>query len=223
MFKKTILGICLVAAVLSNAPAYSADRPVEKNVKAFLNNLENAIYKMDTYKCKMFSESWKRKKHEYKIMEFYFKKPNLMRMDVLEGDKAGSVVLLNKEGKIRGKNSMGMKKTLKPTDGRLKNLRGATFMQSSLLDMLDRLKAHVLERGCKATLMEEECMKRPAYHLHIEHNDADDPVTFEEVWYDKGTYFIIKKIKYEGNAKVADTVWEDCQINIPLDDSLFVQ
>jgi len=146
-----------------------------------------------------------------------------MRMDVLEGDKAGSVVLLNKAGKIRGKNSMGMRKTLKPADNRLKNLRGATFMQSSLLDMVDRLKDHILERGCKAVLMEEECMKKPAYHLRIEHNDADDPVTLEEVWYDKSTYFIMKKIKYEGKAKVSDTAWESCEINIPLDDSLFVQ
>ena len=66
-------------------------------------------------------------------------------------------------------------------------------------------------------------MKRPAYHLHIEHNDADDPVTLEDVWYDKNTYFIMKKIKYEGRAKVTDIVWENCEINISLADKLFVQ
>jgi len=223
MFKKTIFGICLVTAMLSSAPAHSAAVPVEENVKAFLNNLENAISKMDTYKCRMVSENWKGKKHESKIMEFYFKKPSLMRMDVLEGDKAGSVVLLNKEGKIRGKNSMGMRSTLKPTDNRLKNLRGATFTQSSLWDMMDRLKDHIFERGCKAALAEEECMLRPSYRLRIEHEDTDDPVTLEEVWYDKETYFIMKKIKHEGKTKVTDIVWEDRQVNIPLDDSLFAQ
>jgi len=222
VFKKIIIAAMLVFG-LSQPAAYCADGPFDGKVKVFLNNLEDAIYKMDTYKCKMFSENWKGKKHEYKITEFYFKKPNLLRMDVILGDKKGSVVLLNKDGKIRGKNSMGLRKTLKPTDDRIKNIRGAAFMQSNLLDMLDRLKAHILERGCKATLTEEECMKRPSYHLHVEHKDADDPVTLEEVWYDKNTYFVMKKIKYEGNTKVTDIVWENPEINIPLDDSLFVQ
>ncbi|MDP3790033.1 MAG: hypothetical protein Q8R48_06505 [Candidatus Omnitrophota bacterium] len=217
------IALILLAFTLLSASAYSADIPVDENVRVFLNNLEESISKMDAYKCRMVSENWKGKKHESKIMEFYFKKPNLMRMDVLEGDKAGSVVLLNKEGKIRGKNSMGMRKTLKPTDNRLKNIRGATFMQSSLWDMMDRLRDHILERGCKATLTEEENMLRPSYRLRVEHKDADDPVMLEEVWYDKSNYFIMKKIKHEGNTKVTDIVWEDCQINIPLDDGLFVQ
>lgn len=222
MLKKVFFA-SILCAVLLDMPAYSAEPAIDEKVKTFLNNLEDAVYKMDTYECKMISESWKGKKHEYKVMEFCFKKPNLMRMAVLEGDKKGSVVLLNKEGKIRGKNSFGLRKTLKPTDARIKNLRGSTFMESSLLDMIDRLKDHVMERGCKAVLTEEEYVGRPSYHLHIEHKDADDPVTLEEVWYDKSTYFIMKKIKYEGKTRVADTAWENCAINIPLDDSLFVQ
>ena len=222
MNKKVLFTLILCAALL-NIPARAANVPIEENVKTFLNNIEDAIYKMDTYTCKMYLENWKDKKHEYKILKFYFKKPNLMRMDVLEGDNKGGVVLLNKEGKIRGKNWLGITLTLRPDDGRIRNLRGDSFMQSSLLNMLARLKNHILERGCKASLAEEECMKRPAYHLHIEHNDADDPVTLEDVWYDKNTYFIMKKIKYEGRAKVTDIVWENCEINIPLADSLFVQ
>lgn len=221
MSKKALL--IFAAFMLFTLQAYCADTPVDENVSAFLNKLEDGLSKMDTYKCRMVSENWKGRKHESKIMEFCFKKPNLMRMDVLEGDKAGSIVVLNKEGKIRGKNSLGLRKTLKPTDGRLKNIRGATFIQSSLWDMMDRIKDHIFKKGCKAVLTEEECMAKPSYRLRIEHKDVDDPVTLEEVWFDKNTYFIMKKMKYEGNTKVTDIVWEDCQINIPLEDSLFVQ
>ncbi len=196
---------------------------VDRNVRDFLNNLENAIYKMDTYRLIMESENWKGKKHEKKLLRFQFKKPNLMRTDVLEGKKRGSTVLLNKEGKIRGRNSWGMKKTLKPTDRRLKNIRGYTFMNSNLLDKTERLKEHILERGCKAILTEEECMGRPAYYLHIDHEDADDPITDEDAWFDKKTYVILKNLKYENDVKVTDTTWRDIEINIPLDDEIFEQ
>lgn len=196
---------------------------VHRNVRDFLNNLENAVYKMDTYRLIMESENWKGKKHEKKLLRFQFKKPNLMRTDVLEGRKRGSTVLLNKEGKIRGRNRIGFKKTLKPTDRRLRNIRGYTFMNSSLLDKTERLKNHILERGCKATLTEEECMGRPAYYLHIDHKDADDPITKEDAWFDKKTYVILKNLKYENDVKVTDTTWRDIEINIPMDDEIFEQ
>lgn len=222
MFKK-ILIMAVIIFGLSVPRAHSADKGVPGDVRMFLNNLEDAIYKMDTYKCVMVSENRKGRKREYKVTEFYFKKPNLIRTDVIDGDKKGSTVILNKEGKIRGKNSMGLRKTLQPADSRLKNIRGATFMQASFIDMIDRLKDHILERGCQARVVEEQYMGRPAYHIIIEHNDDDDPVTLEEVWYDKDTYFIMKKLKYEGEAKVSDITWKDREINIPLDDELFVQ
>ncbi len=222
MFKK-ILIVAVLFFGLSSTEAFCAEESVPADVRTFLNNLEDAIYKMDTYSSTMVSENWKGKKHEYKVTEFKFKKPNLIRTDVIEGDKKGSTVILNKEGKIRGKNAMGLRKTLKPTDSRLKNIRGATFMQASFIDMIDKLKDHILERGCRARVVEERYMDGPSYHLIIEHSDDDDPVTLEEIWYDKDTYFIMKKLKYEGEKKVTDITWKDREINVPLEDSLFVQ
>ncbi|MFH0839700.1 MAG: hypothetical protein V1883_01630 [Candidatus Omnitrophota bacterium] len=222
MFNKILIAAILVFG-LTRPAALGADEKVHPEVSKFLNNLENAIYKMDTYSSTMVSENWKGKKREYKVTEFRFKKPNLIRTDVIDGDKKGSTVVLNKEGKIRGKNSMGLRKTLNPTDSRLKNIRGATFMQASFIDMVDRLKDHILERGCRARVVVEQYMDRPTYHLMIEHDDDDDPVTLEEVWYDKDTYLIMKKIKFEGETKVSDITWKDRKINISLDDSLFVQ
>ena len=146
-----------------------------------------------------------------------------MRTDVLKGRKKGSRVALNKKGKIRGRNAWGFKKTLKPTDKRLKNIRGYTFMNSSLLNKTERIKEHILERGCIATLTEEEYMGRPAYHLHIDHKDLDDPVTDEDIWFDKETYMPFKNLKYENKTKVTDTTWLDFEINLPLDDKLFEQ
>ncbi|MBL7070746.1 MAG: hypothetical protein ISS26_01055 [Candidatus Omnitrophica bacterium] len=89
---------------------------------------------------------------------------------------------------IRGKHPWGFKKTLKPTDKRLRNIRGFTFMNSSFSSKTARLKKHILDRGCKAVLVEEEYAGVPAYYLHIDHDDSDDPITDEDVWFEKETY-----------------------------------
>lgn len=228
MVKKIIVIFGCIIFIFSISLEYYADilnaaTEVDKNVITFLNNLEDAVNKMHTYRYFKKSENWKGDKYEKKVTMFQFKKPNLMRIDVLEGRKRGSVVLLNKEGKIRGKNRIGFKKTLKPTDKRLKNIRGYTFMNSSLSNKIERLKEHILERGCKATLTEEEYMDRHTYHLHIDHKDADAPVTDEDIWLDKETYIILKNLKYENGQKVTDITVRDFEINIPLDDKLFKQ
>lgn len=194
-----------------------------ENIKVFLNNLEDAVTKMDTYRFVMLSENWKGEKHEKKTIRFQFKKPNLMRADVIDGDKKGSVVLLNKKGEIRGKNSLGLRKTLKPSDSRLKNIRGFTFMNSSLSDKTKRFKEHILERGCAAVLNEEIYDGKPAYRLHIKHKDSDDAVTDEDAWFEKETHLILKNLKYENDVKVTDTAWKNYEINIYLDDGLFEQ
>ncbi len=221
MVKKTQVILCCLMYLFLVMPTAAVSAEVDEDVKAFLNNLEDAINKMNTYKCVMVSEIWKGRRHEKKTLRFQFKKPNLIRTDVLKGKKKGSSVVLNKEGKIRGRNAWGLRKTLKPTDKRLKNIRGFTFMNASLLDKLERLKRHIFQRGGIATVKEEEYIGVPAYHLHIDHKDPDNPITAEDIWFEKKTYFILKNLKYEGDMKVADTTWQDFQINIPLENALF--
>ena len=58
MVNKIIIAAMLVFG-LSQPAVHCADEKVPADVKAFLNNLEDAIYKMDTYKCVMVSENWK--------------------------------------------------------------------------------------------------------------------------------------------------------------------
>ena len=184
-------------------------------------SVEDAVNKMDTYSFILEAQSWKGARYEKKIVKFHFKKPNLMRTDVLEGRRKGSTVVLNKEGKIRGGNSWGLRKTLKPTDGRLKDLRGGTFLNMSLLDKIDRLKKHVLEKGCKAAVTETEYEGTPAYYMHIDHKDPDHYMTGEDLWFDKETYMLLKNVKYEGEDKAAEATWMGFEINIPLEDDFF--
>ena len=66
-------------------------------------------------------------------------------------------------------------------------------------------------------------MGKPAYHLHLDHKAPDNPVTDEDIWFDKKTYFVLKNLKYENDVKVTDTTWQEFEINIPLEDSLFKQ
>ena len=223
MAGKTSIAL-FISLFLAASVFAQGDTPiVDGNVSEFLRNLEEAVGDMNTYRFITVSENWNAARHEKKTIMFQFKKPNLMRTDVLTGKKKGSTVVLNKDGVIRGKNSWGFRKTLKPKDKRLRNIRGMTFMNSNLMNKTQRLKEHILERGCKATLTEGEYEGRPGYHLHIDHEDDDDPITSEDVWFEKDTYLILKNIKYEGNVKVTDVTWRDHEVDIPLDDDLFEQ
>ncbi len=223
MKKGFIVLISVVILSLCSPYPIIAQSETGQDVKTFLENFENAVGNMDTYRFIMSSENRKGKKHEKKQLRFQFKKPNLMRTDVLKGRKRGSTVVLNKEGKIRGRNSFGLRKTLKPTDKRLKNIRGYTFMNTSLLDKARRLKMHILESGCNATLAEEKYDGKASYYLHIEHGDPDSLVTREDIWFDKETYMILKNTRHENEVKVSDVTWSDIEINIPLDGGLFEQ
>jgi len=223
MFKKISFILFCSIFLAASVAAQSAATEVDESLRVFLRELEDAVSKMDTYRFITISQNWKGKEHEKKTIRFQFKKPNLMRTDVLTGKKKGSTVLLNKEGKIRGRNSWGFKMALKPTDKRLQNIRGMTFKNSNLMNKTERLKNHILDRGCNATFVEEEYMGKPAYHLHIDRNDPDDPITDEDAWFEKGTYLILKNLKYEGDVKVTDTTWQEHEINIPLADDLFEQ
>ena len=227
MYKKIFMILfCMTVYTLFSSGCYCADKAagaaeVDQNVMVFLQNLEDAVERMQTCQLNKTSENWKGKKHEKKVTRFRFKKPNLMRVDVLEGKKKGNAVLLNKDGEIIGMHKWGFKKTLEPADKRLKNIRGLTFLNSSPVDKLARIKEHVLEKGCKAVVTEEEYMDKATYRLHIEHNDPDDPVTGEDVWFAKDTFLMMKNVKYEGDRKVTDVTCYDIEVDIPIEDSVF--
>ncbi|MFH1753952.1 MAG: hypothetical protein ABH875_07190 [Candidatus Omnitrophota bacterium] len=196
---------------------------VDGDVKDFLEDFKEAIDEMDTYTFLMSVENWEGKRHEKMLSRFCFKKPNLIRMEVLEGRKRGSTVVLNKEGSIRGRNNFGLTLTLKPHNKRLQNIRGGTFLRASLADKWSRINDQITNKGCRAKIKEEELGDREVYHLHIYHNNTYNDATDEDLWVDKETFFISKNVIYVDDKVVSDVNWSQHEANIPLDDSLFKQ
>jgi len=196
---------------------------VDDDVEDFLEDFKDAIDEKESYTFLMSIENWKGKKHEKIINRFYFKRPNLLRLEVLKGRRRGSVVLLNKDGKIRGRNSFGLTLTLKPTNRRLQNIRGGTFLRASLSDKWSRINDQIMNKGCRATIKEEEWGEREVYRLHIYHNNTYDDATDEDLWVDEETFFILKNVIYVDDKIVSDVNWSEWETNTPLDDSLFRQ
>jgi len=200
---------------------YTAGKISSYTARDLLAELEKKLEGVATYAFIIETESWKGAKHDKKISRLYFKKPNLLRMDVLEGSKRGSTLVLDREGRIRGRNSWGLRKTLRPTDKRIKNIRGQTFLNSSLADKLMRMKEDMLKKGCEVTVREVILEGRPSYLFHVDRDDPSDPVTDEYIWFDKETFMALKNLKFEDRDKVSETIWREIEINITLDDSLF--
>ena len=204
-------------------PALSAARDEweDEDVVEFLEDLGQGITGMDSYSCIMTTENSRGDIREFKVSRVRFKKPNLLRVDVLEGDKRGSSVALNRDGVIRGKNAFGFRRTMKETDPRLRNIRGSTFLNASLLDKLGRIKDRIENKGFRAAVSETDLDGRSVYHMHIYHSDPADAMTDEDIWFDRESFFILKNRKFEGDTLVSDVTWRDIEVNIPVDDAEF--
>jgi outer membrane lipoprotein-sorting protein len=220
------ISFLLLALVFSSAGqkaerAAAQDARPRADVVKFLEDFAAAVDRLDSYTFIMDSRARKGRKKDNRISKFYFKKPNLLRTEVLKGRRRGSTVVLQGDGRIRGKNSFGIRMTLKPSDGKLKNVRGSTFLNASLADKSARINEQILDSGCAATLEEAGYEGRAAYRLHITHNGAYDDVTDEDLWVERESFLAIRDILYVGGEIVSDVTWSDYELNIPLDDKLF--
>lgn len=216
--KKLLVALfCILCLFISPLECYPEQIKIDSNVINFLINLSMMNERMDTCKYIIESELWKGRVYVKRTFQFYFKKPYLNRMEILEGPNKGRIVVCNKEGKIRITSLFGIVITLNPKDNRLKDIRGNMFIRSSMAIALDDLKEKILKRICQTVLLEED----KHYRLHLEHNDIENPVTSEDIWFDKETYRPIRAIEYEGNKKVVDIKWLNFEINTSLDSNLF--
>ena len=207
--------------VFGEAPEAARGGGAAGAVTEFLEDFAGVVEGLDTYTFIMDSRVRKGLRRDNRISKFYFKKPNLIRTEVLKGRKRGSTVVLQKDGKIRGRNSFGLRLTLKPADRRLKNIRGSTFLNASFADKSARLNKQILEDGCAATLEEVEYDGRTAYHLRVLHKGAYDEVTEEGLWVDRESFLLLRNTMYAGKEVVSDVIWSDYEINVPLSDELF--
>ncbi len=156
-------------------------------------------------------------------MNFYFKRPRLIRMDILKGNRfadTGSVGVYRNDGKVSGRKG-GLLSFLAVTvdkhDPQATTIRGVALDQSDLQATLERMQLHLAESVCT--------LSAPAgvYEMVFEPRDPsrNAGVTREVIRLDAATLLPVSADSFEGERLVQHAEWSSYIIDAGLPDRLF--
>ena len=100
-----------------------------------LQQLKQNFAKLKDYQCQMTDTKYKAGKPSVESRNYYFKKPQLIRIEVTGGSDKGAVAVYNSAGKVRAHAGgiLGLFTiTMEPNDKRLQEDDGSTFVDSHL-------------------------------------------------------------------------------------------
>jgi hypothetical protein len=208
--------LCLLAPLPSSAADLSTPRSV---VEAFA-----AMYaSLSDYQCRMQEECRQGSRHEERTIDFYFKKPRFIRMDILKGSRFGdngAVGVLRGDGRVRGRKGglLGILAiTVDKHDPQATTVRGLAFDESDLQATLEKMRFHLAESAC--TLSVSGAM----YELVFEPRDPsrNGGVTKDVIRLDAVTLLPASSDSWEGERLVQHAEWSTYIIDAGLPDQLF--
>jgi len=215
--KKAIYAFCLMVFFECGACAGPA-------FKEILGKLTEKYDSITDYQCRLNEWCTSGKKVEDRVINFYFKKPRNIRMDILKGTKAfdsgssgvytGGNTVVGHKGGILTPVALKVSKH----DGLATTIRGLTFDQSDMQETVEILQFHlqnssVTVRGLKEEVYEITCIPPdPA---------KNDGISKDVIWIDMKLTLPVFNERYEGNAVVQRARWSNYIINAGLPDELF--
>lgn len=157
---------------------------------------------------------------------FWFKKPRLMRLKVTAGSRAGSVAVLEKNGKVKARMGGVLKLfivNLPLNSNLLKSPNGYPFADSDYVSLAKETKKF-LAAGCTSLVSENplsvDSQSRKVYVLEISKNGvAAEP--YKRAYIDSHLIVPVEWFDYEDGRLLAHTVWHDFKPNQGLSDELF--
>jgi outer membrane lipoprotein-sorting protein len=189
----------------------------------YLQQIKQRYGQIRDYQCRMEEFAIGNGKREERIMNFYFKKPRLIRIDILKGNRpfdGGSVGVYTGGDKVSGHRG-GVIKGLTfniPKDSPLAtSVRGETIDQSDMYSVIERFDRNL--RSGEITV--EEKYSRLEFEYIPDDPTLNDGVTRDIMWIDRQSMLIIRNERFEGEMLVQRVMWTDYIINAGLPDELF--
>ena len=193
----------------------------ESSVSEILTIFENSLNNITDYQCRMYEWSIKGKKEEIRYINFYFRSPRLIRMDIIKGNRGGDTgsigVFLN-DGKVHGRKGgilspIAIK--VNKNSPLATTIRGVTFDESDALAALLRLQ-YLTENSAIALYGDSlgwlfECT------LYEEENG----ITKEVLYISKKNFMPVFTKSYEDETMVQFVRWSSYIINARLPVELF--
>jgi outer membrane lipoprotein-sorting protein len=216
---KAFLG--LFFALLLVGQSYAAATPL--SAKMIVANLDAAFSKINDYSCLADAHYRKGDQREDKLYRIYFKKPLLVRAEVLKGDDEGGAAVLTKDGNVKGHRGgflAWITLTLDLDNPLVKTIRGHRMDQSNFGYMIGKMKAAVASEEIKTSGM-AFIGSSETYGLEVNYKTPKDGLTKELVFVDPSTWLVKKVLGYEGSVEVINVAYSDVIVNQGLNDRLF--
>lgn len=183
---------------------------------AFLAELRELVQSIDTYQVRIAQWSVADDTLDAKIMNYYYSAPDLVRVDVLEGTRgAGTTGILAEDGKVTvrtGSRLVPVRLSFALDHRLVTTNRGRTFLDGSLLGILDQLDAFASTCG-----------------IEVEHRDgllivtapACDQEETQVIEFDADSLLPRRSATYEGETLVEAVNWSLFVFAESLPDELF--
>ncbi len=221
--KKSYIKLIILCAVLlliaNSAYAY--------NVKQLFIEMRQRFNEINDFACIMRDYQAKDGESERYVYDFYYKKPEKVRMDIIGGDKNIGTVLIYRNGKVKVKAGRGLVSlftfSLDPRNKRVRGLNGFTVNESAGNYFLD-MHIENLESFESRILREEKLDGDEALVIELVSKDLDktDLIARELVWIDKERMLLLKFIFYDKDGNIMQsTQYENLKLNVGLNDKLF--
>jgi outer membrane lipoprotein-sorting protein len=196
----------------------------ELSPELLIAKLEETVNKITDYQCRLFEWGYKGPEYEKKTLNFYFKSPAKIRVDIIEGNRlfdAGSVAVFAGGNLVEGKKGgllSGFVAKLDKKDPLIASVRGTAIDEIGLQGILVKLKFHLMHSAYTVCNMGDG-----VYCLTAIVNDPslNGGVSKEVLYLDKTTLLPIKMEGFEGDKQVVYAEWSSYIFNAGLPPELF--
>jgi outer membrane lipoprotein-sorting protein len=195
----------------------------EMHHEEIIGKIKARYDEIQDYQCRLVEYCTDGSRYEKRTINYYFKKPKLIRMDILKGNRpfdTGSVAVYHGSGKVTGHRGGILKHlilNLSKTHTLATTIRGVTIDESDMETVLKRLH-FFLEGGIIVVNERVDVYEFVCVPLNAGENDG---VTKDIVWIDKKELLIRRNERYEEETLVQDAQWNNYIINAGLPDELF--
>lgn len=214
--KRLLYGIPVLALTFSLLPASAATTPA---ITAF----DDVFAKVNDYTVMVRAHEIKGDRVQDRTYQYWFKRPNFAKTQIVAGDGRGSGGVWNGGDKVSGHQGgmlsfIHLKVDLH--DGRATSLRGYTIPEGLLQNEVDKykeIKGDLTQHDGPAL----DGVPTDEVDLKISDPAANDGITRAVLYFSKATHLPIRQIRYEGDKSVADETFIDLKTNVGLKDSDF--
>jgi outer membrane lipoprotein-sorting protein len=178
---------------------------------------------IEDYQCRMHEFSIGDGRREERIINYYFKKPKLIRMDILDGNRPfdrGSVGVYTGGNKVSGHRGGILRDitlSISKDSPIATSVRGESIDRSDMLTVIERFEAHVKN----STVVVRERPSRIEFEFVPPEPSLNDGISRDVIWIDREHLLIIRNERYEGSKLVQQVIWSDHILNAGLPVELF--